>query len=349
MDCEPRLRLPQGCPCLVPCSLGRGSALQQVDVDASKAHVSRSQDKYLNFHKGRMFLLKERATGKRKVVALSDVVVRKGDALPPESVADIETTVLGLLCDGSIVGADGGLAESAVERSGKGNVPIASALHGCRPRKQFVRLYKFPKEAASPALIDVLNKMGRLSYREAQLFSRGSNVQLPTSSFRGPTSKIQDPMSNFQGPASNTQLSRSNFQDPTSKIHFQYPTTKLQLPITNFQGPASNIQFRRSKFQYPTSKIHSRFQLPSSKFQVPRSNCQDPTSNAQLQRIQLPISSLQYPACKIQLPRSNFQYPTSKVHFARLMLRLWSDLRRCDLALGLHAGGTSSSSTRAEQ
>ena len=63
----------------------------EVDVDAAKTVVDRSSKRKegLNVHRGRLFLFAERASKKRKFVVLKDVDVAKGDALPPESNADV--------------------------------------------------------------------------------------------------------------------------------------------------------------------------------------------------------------------------------------------------------------------
>lgn len=155
--------------------LGRGMRFEtgEVDLDASKSHVQRSKDVELNYHVGRIFLMKERATGRTKAVPLRDVPVRKGDALPPESLADIQHAVLSSLRDGAIAGGDGGRAiKSAVAKAG---VPLATALHGRKPHKQFSKLQIFKKADVSDKLVTVLDKMGRVSCSSESIRVAGGN------------------------------------------------------------------------------------------------------------------------------------------------------------------------------
>eukprot|EP00973_Karenia_brevis_P095992 12430148-Karenia_brevis.AAC.1 len=84
----------------------------EVDMDAAKTQVDRSSGKaeQENTHRGRIFLMKERATGKKKVVPLRDMAVEKGTALPPESNDGIAHAIVSAMKDGSIACGDGAQA-----------------------------------------------------------------------------------------------------------------------------------------------------------------------------------------------------------------------------------------------
>ncbi len=108
-----------------------------------------------------MFVFKERGTSKRKLVPLPDLRVRKNEAMQPESNADVRDTILSSLLPGAVVGADGGLAIGrSVAKCHAGAVPLATAIHGRRPRKQFTRLVKMQKKDVAKPLLDVLEKQG---------------------------------------------------------------------------------------------------------------------------------------------------------------------------------------------
>lgn len=127
---------------------GRNQQFQcgEVDVDAAKAVVDRSASNTYNVHKGRMVVLKERASSKVKFVAPADYAVRKGDALPPESNVEIQGTIQSSVLPGAIVGGDGGQAiKSSTGSVADGAVPLAYAMHGRKLRKQFTRLEKYNK------------------------------------------------------------------------------------------------------------------------------------------------------------------------------------------------------------
>jgi hypothetical protein len=112
----------------------------------------------------------------RKIVYLKDVVVNKGDALPPEGNEDIAIPIADAMQEGSIACGDGGLAiRSSVRKAAKGLVPLATALHGRKPKKQFTRLQQFPKHSLSPKLAGVMDKMGRLSPSSSSLRVIGGN------------------------------------------------------------------------------------------------------------------------------------------------------------------------------
>ena len=126
----------------------------EVDLDAAKTHVQRSLDCQKNTHKGRIFIQKERATGKRRITALGDVKVDKGTALPPESNADVSSTIVASMLPGSIACADGGQAIRSSVKKCEG-VPLATANHSRKPHKQFTRLQVFKKPSVCPELEDV--------------------------------------------------------------------------------------------------------------------------------------------------------------------------------------------------
>ena len=126
------------------CHIGRNLQFNcgEVDLDAAKCHIDRS-DSQTNRHTGRVFLLKERSSGRRKVRTLGDVEVPKRSALPPENLDDCKEFIQQSLRRGSVAGCDGGRAiESAVKGCSGGDIPLAPAIHGRKPRKQFTALKK---------------------------------------------------------------------------------------------------------------------------------------------------------------------------------------------------------------
>ena len=144
-------------------------AAGEVDLDASKCHVDRSSKPGEAVHKGRIFLQKERGSKRRRIAYLADVTVKKGDALPPESNEDIQEAIVASMQDGSIAAGDGGQAiRSSVRKAAGGRVPLATALHGRKPKKQFTRLQKIAREKLSP-------KQGRLNPASSTLRITGGN------------------------------------------------------------------------------------------------------------------------------------------------------------------------------
>ena len=157
--------------------LGRGVTFDtgEVDIDAAKTHVDRS-DKLVNVHKGRLLVMRERATGKSKVIPLDNIEVGKGEALPPEANEEIQKVICATLKEGSIAGGDGGRAlKSSVKKAAGGKVPLATAVHGRQPTKQFTRLQKFPKDTISPGLQKVLEKQGRWNPESSSIRVTGGN------------------------------------------------------------------------------------------------------------------------------------------------------------------------------
>ena len=65
----------------------------EVDMDAAKSIIDRSASQKCNVHRGRLFVMRERATGKRKVLALASAAVGKGVAGRPERNDEIGDTV----------------------------------------------------------------------------------------------------------------------------------------------------------------------------------------------------------------------------------------------------------------
>ena len=143
----------------------------EVDVDAAKTIVQRSGS--TNTHRGRLFILKERATGLTKIVPLRDRDVEKGDALPPESNADIEMSMRASLRAGSLACGDGGGAIASSAK--KAGVPTATALHGRKPVKQFTRLVKIQKSEVGPELKAILQKQGRWDDKSDHIRITGGN------------------------------------------------------------------------------------------------------------------------------------------------------------------------------
>jgi hypothetical protein len=157
---------------------GRGVTFceAEVDMDAAKTHVDRSSSSTHNTHTGRLFMMKERGSGKKKVVALRDLEVRKGTALPPESNKDIKSAIIDSMRPGSIAAADGGKAiSSCVKKAAGGQIPLAIAVHSRKPRKQFTRLEKIPKSEISPALAAVLQKQKRWDPQSSSVRVTGGN------------------------------------------------------------------------------------------------------------------------------------------------------------------------------
>ena len=127
----------------------------EVDVDAAKVHVDRGSTEGKHVHKGRLFILVERATRRRKIVTLDDLTVEAPFRLPPESTKDIKADVQATLQPGSMGCGDGGTAiASSVRSAADGKVPLATAIHGRKPVKQFTRLVKIPKADVSEELMD---------------------------------------------------------------------------------------------------------------------------------------------------------------------------------------------------
>ena len=158
--------------------MGRDLTFQtgEVDIDVAKHVVSRAGATE-NVHKGRLLVLKERSTKRRKVVTCPDVSCPKGTVPGPEANEDVEATIRGTLRDGAIACADGGRAiMSAVKKAASGAIPIAYAVHGFDGgKKQFTALTKIPKDSASQQLQHVMTTMGRLSETSSSLRVTGGN------------------------------------------------------------------------------------------------------------------------------------------------------------------------------
>lgn len=146
----------------------------EVDIDVSKSHVARSGDE--NRHKGRVLILRERASDKELVIPLPDIVVQKGDALPPESLGDVVEIVENAMRCGSIGGVDGGKAlESAIKKAAGGSVPRSVAVHSKKPRKQFTALHKLPASNLRKDLLSVMQRQGRLQPGSSSVRTIGGN------------------------------------------------------------------------------------------------------------------------------------------------------------------------------
>ena len=147
----------------------------EVDIDVAKSAVSRN-DPHVNKHRGRLLVLKERSTKRRKFVTCPDVTCPKGEVPGPESLEDVSEPIQSTLRPGSIACADGGQAiKSAVRKTAKGAIPLAYATHGMEWKKQFTALQKIPREGASQELIDTMNKMGRLEEGSSSIRVTGGN------------------------------------------------------------------------------------------------------------------------------------------------------------------------------
>jgi hypothetical protein len=139
--------------------------------------VDRSGVENSNGHLGRLFIQKERSTKTIKVTTVDDKWVPKEHGrLPPESNAEIKEVVVATLQDGSIGCGDGGRAiASSVRAAADGAVPLAYAVHGRKPTKQFTRLCLIAKSTVSPALQVVLRKQGRWCEKSAHIRTTGGN------------------------------------------------------------------------------------------------------------------------------------------------------------------------------
>ena len=112
-----------------------------------------------------------------KLSTLDDISVKKPNhRLPPESNKDIKEDVVATLRPGSIGCGDGGTAiASSVRAAGGGQVPLAYAVHGRKPCKQFTRLTLLPKAHISEALQVVLKRQDRWKEKSAHVRVIGGN------------------------------------------------------------------------------------------------------------------------------------------------------------------------------
>ena len=148
----------------------------EVDMDATKAVIDRSTSDTANIHCGRIFIMKERASGKRKVVALNAVAVSKGDPGRPERNSEVAAPISQSMMPGSIGAGDGGQAfKSCVVKSADGKVPFVYAQHGRKPRRQFTRLEKISRDDICPELQQVLQSQDRWDPQSSSVKVTGGN------------------------------------------------------------------------------------------------------------------------------------------------------------------------------
>lgn len=139
----------------------------EVDLDAKVTHVSHGKE--CNEHRGRLFIMRERSSKRRKIVTMPTRRVGLGSASIPESNLEIEGAIAESLRPGAVAGGDGGQAiassvKAASLRHG-GNaksIPLVYAVHGKRPKKQFTRLEKRSKADIPEELRKILVAQGRL-------------------------------------------------------------------------------------------------------------------------------------------------------------------------------------------
>ena len=140
--------------------------LAEVDMDAAKSHVDRSSTEGINTHKGRLFLYRERATGKTKLITLDDLdVPQVNGRLPPESNAEIQADIVRTMGPGSIACGDGSQAMKSSAKAASVEhgelIPFCYAQHGRKPVKQFTRFWKIPKQDVGPELERIMRQQGR--------------------------------------------------------------------------------------------------------------------------------------------------------------------------------------------
>ena len=138
----------------------------EVDMDAKKTMVDRSSLAASGeaVHVGRLFVMRERCSGRIKVTALQDMAVPRGTALPPEDNADIKSTVTASMLPGSVGSGDGGKAiKSSVKASAGGKVPLIYAQHGKTPKAQYTKLAKLDTASLAPELLEFFAQQGRLA------------------------------------------------------------------------------------------------------------------------------------------------------------------------------------------
>ena len=105
----------------------------EVDMDAKKTMVNRSglAASGENVHVGRLFVMRERSTERKKLTALQDVAVPVGTALPPEDNDDVRPAVSTSLKPGAMGAGDRGRAiKACAKASGGGQVPLTYAMRG---------------------------------------------------------------------------------------------------------------------------------------------------------------------------------------------------------------------------
>ena len=125
---------------------------------------------------------KGRSSKRRKVVSLPSRTVVQGGATPPEAILELQAPIDESLLPGAVVGADGGPAIRACvrstsrKRSGSATgIPVAAAIHGKQPVKQFTRLVKMPKDEIPDELKRVLDSQGRMSEWSTSVRFTGGN------------------------------------------------------------------------------------------------------------------------------------------------------------------------------
>ena len=126
--------------------------------------------------------MRERHSKKRKIVSLPERTVGKGAAGPPESNMEIGPAVVNSLRPGAVVGADGGQAiasqvklAAVVHGGSSESIPVASAIHGRQPRKQFTCCVKYAKSTVPEPLREVLLQQGRWDDQSGTIKFVGGN------------------------------------------------------------------------------------------------------------------------------------------------------------------------------
>ena len=122
----------------------------EVDMNASVGHIDRASSGDKNVHKGRVFLLKERATKTVKIYTLDDQEVPKGTAANPESKSEVHEAISQTMRNGSIGSSNGSQGIRSEVLAAK--VPWQYAHHGRKPTKQFTRLAIYSKADISDKL-----------------------------------------------------------------------------------------------------------------------------------------------------------------------------------------------------
>ncbi len=157
-----------------------------------------------------------------------------GSGLPPEALADVFQPLTQSLAHGSIACSDGSRAiEGAVQRAKKGAVPLAVAIHGRKPRKQFTALKKLDKTSPLPALHAVLSSQGRVKDSSVHVRICGGN-QAAESEWGCANQLLKARFSTAAVPRGMPQL--------TSHLPFCWHTT----PACNTSGARGNLFLLRT-------------------------------------------------------------------------------------------------------
>ena len=127
-------------------------------------------------------MFRERSSKLRKVCTLPDRTVVKGASTPPEANLELAGPIESTLRVGAVVGADGGRAirscvRSAAQKHGGSPtaIPIASAIHGKQPVKQFTRHVRLSKDSIPEELATVLQSQGRWDASSSSVRLTGGN------------------------------------------------------------------------------------------------------------------------------------------------------------------------------